>query len=863
MPINGTPNNCSADPSLQFVLPDTNNSSYTRGEGIALFNSASDRGRAPRANGGGSGASGDSGGGGGANYGAGGEGGKRWCDVSGANAGGFGGYAMTTYLAQDKAFLGGAGGPGWVSTNNPSTAADGGGIVIIFADEIIGNGHFINANGLSPLAVNPVGAPDGGGGGGAGGSVVLKVNRYTTNLTVNINGGDGQDLNIDLNTNVAHGPGGGGGGGVLLYSKATLPANLSLNTTGGIGGQHLNGFRNDSRDGQSGGSVSLYIPIENPNYVGNTDTDSVPQNCDLDDDNDGILDTVEYGVLPDPFGDADSDRIPNYFDPSAPGFVDTNTDGIDDRYDTDLDGVLNQLDLDSDNDGCSDANEYYNSSVADGGDGGVYGTGTPTVDASGRVNGPVAAPYSGAYTNVTSLGSASVLNPSTPSNQSTAVGGNVSFTTTITTSGSGTTQHQWQVSTDNGASWSNIANGGVYSGATTATLSITAAVVSMNGYDYRDIVTQSNYVCGTVTSAGANLCVVAATLSSNSPVCSGSDAIFTITGTPGNTVTYSGAASGTVTIGAGGTVAVTVTGVTANTTLNITNVSNGTCNPTLNATATVTVNALPVAATLSSNSPVCFGSDAIFTITGTAGNTVTYSGAASGTATIGAGGTVAVTVTGVTSNTTLNLSNVSNGSCNRTLTATATVTVNALPVVPTISSTAASCSSAETSTISNYSASNTYTFDPATPGITINTTTGLISGLTVGTDYTVTSGNGSCTSVASAIFNNAAQLVTPDVPTISSTAASCSSAETSTISNYSASNTYTFDPATPGITINTTTGLISGLTVGTDYTVTSGNGSCTSVASAIFNNAAQLVTPARTNCRNVWRNQLRCIVKDG
>lgn len=58
---------------------------------------------------------------------------------------------------------------------NPSTAADGGGIVIIFADTIIGNGFAINSNGLSPVAVNPVGAPDGGGG-GAGGTVVLKTN---------------------------------------------------------------------------------------------------------------------------------------------------------------------------------------------------------------------------------------------------------------------------------------------------------------------------------------------------------------------------------------------------------------------------------------------------------------------------------------------------------------------------------------------------------------------------------------------------------------------------------------------------------------------------------------------------------------
>jgi hypothetical protein len=46
---------------------------------------------------------------------------------------------------------------------------------------------------------------------------------------------------------------------------------------------------------------------------------------------------------------------------------------------------------------------------------------------------------------------------------------------------------------------------------------------------------------------------------------------YTITG-DGNTVNYTGAASGTATIGAGGTVNVTVTAVTANTTLNLTSV---------------------------------------------------------------------------------------------------------------------------------------------------------------------------------------------------------------------------------------------------------------------------------------------------
>ncbi|MEI9957178.1 MAG: hypothetical protein WDM90_12950 [Ferruginibacter sp.] len=45
--------------------------------------------------------------------------------------------------------------------------------------------------------------------------------------------------------------------------------------------------------------------------------------------------------------------------------------------------------------------------------------------------------------------------------------------------------HNWRVST-NGTTWSDIANGGVYSGANTATLVITAPPTSMNGYSYKD-----------------------------------------------------------------------------------------------------------------------------------------------------------------------------------------------------------------------------------------------------------------------------------------------------------------------------------------------------------------------------------------
>ncbi|MQP23812.1 hypothetical protein GFJ94_01895, partial [Flavobacterium sp. LMO8] len=88
-----------------------------------------------------------------------------------------------------------------------------------------------------------------------------------------------------------------------------------------------------------------------------------------------------------------------------------------------------------------------------------------------------------------------------------------------------------------------------------------------------------------------------------------------------------------------------------------------------------------------------------------------------------------------------------------------------------------------------------------------------------------------------------AQLPTPVTPTITSVAASCSAAGSSTISNYSASNTYTFTPAGPTVGAS---GLISGMVLGTSYTVTSGNGFCTSVSSPSFVNQ-DISTPSITN----------------
>ncbi|TCZ75457.1 hypothetical protein E0485_17140, partial [Paenibacillus albiflavus] len=86
-----------------------------------------------------------------------------------------------------------------------------------------------------------------------------------------------------------------------------------------------------------------------------------------------------------------------------------------------------------------------------------------------------------------------------PSNSTIAVGGN----TTFSVSASNTTGYQWQV--DQGAGYTNISNGAPYSGATTATLTITGATARMNGYIYRVIA--SGLATPDAASNGATLTV--------------------------------------------------------------------------------------------------------------------------------------------------------------------------------------------------------------------------------------------------------------------------------------------------------------------------------------------------------------------
>ena len=102
-----------------------------------------------------------------------------------------------------------------------------------------------------------------------------------------------------------------------------------------------------------------------------------------------------------------------------------------------------------------------------------------------------------------------------PSNVTIANNANASFTGTF---GNGPTSYYWEVSTDGGSNFTPITNGGVYSNATTTTLNLTSANMTMNGFIYR--ITASN-ACGSRTNS------TMATLSFSTAYCAPTHAFTT------------------------------------------------------------------------------------------------------------------------------------------------------------------------------------------------------------------------------------------------------------------------------------------------------------------------------------------------
>ncbi|MBK0369215.1 T9SS type B sorting domain-containing protein [Flavobacterium agrisoli] len=276
-----------------------------------------------------------------------------------------------------------------------------------------------------------------------------------------------------------------------------------------------------------------------------SDGDGVPDQLDLDSDNDGIPDVIE-----------------NQSTPIALSNQDANKNGLDDVFetttnllDTDLDGIPNYLDLDSDNDGIYDLEESgsngpdsNNNGIIEGlvvglngladilennPDSGILHYVILESDSDGKLNfteldsdndgcndvieagftdsdsdgivGPIPTTVN-AYGLVTSRADGyttpninyksanPVIITLQPQSQTVC-----ELQTAVLTIDSNADTFQWQFSTDGGVFWTNLLDGDVYSGAQTKSLQIKANTASIT-YQYRVIIHKNNTICEVVSS---------------------------------------------------------------------------------------------------------------------------------------------------------------------------------------------------------------------------------------------------------------------------------------------------------------------------------------------------------------------------
>jgi gliding motility-associated-like protein len=225
------------------------------------------------------------------------------------------------------------------------------------------------------------------------------------------------------------------------------------------------------------------------------DGDTVPDYLDLDSDNDGIYDVFESGS-----GALDVDL--NGMVDGLPASFGTN--GLSNSLETAIDngiinytiansdatGLNNYVDLDSDNDGCFDVTD---AGFTDANNDNLIGDITPTIN---PINGLVTNATNG-YTipnpNYTIV--APIIITTNPISVVACELQNATFTVVpdATTPING---FQWQVSTNSGTTWTNLTNTVPYSGVLTANLLITNAPTTLNNYRYRVYLSRNGNSCG-------------------------------------------------------------------------------------------------------------------------------------------------------------------------------------------------------------------------------------------------------------------------------------------------------------------------------------------------------------------------------
>ena len=272
---------------------------------------------------------------------------------------------------------------------------------------------------------------------------------------------------------------------------------------------------NQAGPGPEGLNGNLYASA-----ICDTDGDGIGNELDLDSDNDGIYDIVEAGVLnatgvldSDMDGRIDGATLGSGSNGLFNGIEDNDTSYANITYtvlDSDSDGTTDPYELDADADGCNDVTE---AGFTDDNSDGILGPITVVVDSNGLVtsatDGYTAPDDRNSNGNYDFQEASSVPSISSQPNDVTTCPG---CTTTMTVAATGN-QFQWQVL--NGGVWTDLSDVGVYSGATTQTLTVTNPTQNENNNQYRVVISNLEYVCGLTNSNTATLRLEVGTVITN------------------------------------------------------------------------------------------------------------------------------------------------------------------------------------------------------------------------------------------------------------------------------------------------------------------------------------------------------------
>ncbi len=448
-------------------------------------------------------------------------------------------------------------------------------------------------------------------------------------------------------------------------------------------------------------------------------------------------------------------------------------------------------------------------------------------------------------------------------------------TATFTTAASGNPSitYQWQRETTPGV-WTNVTNGGGYSGATTATLSINTTG-NFGAGNYRARVSGTAVLDEFTNSATLtiNALPTAPTTTGNS-ACTATTAAVTLSaagGSAGQYRWYTVATLGTPI--AGQTNNNYTTPLISATTIYYVAINNGTCQST-RTPVTATINT-PPNAPITTGSSVCTATSATLTLSasgGSAGQYRWYIVATLGTPL--AGQTNSTFTTPALSTTTIYYVSINNGTCegNRT---PVTATINTPPNAPSANGNASCGAAAITLSASGGSAGQYRWYTVATLGSPIagqtnsTYTTAVISATT---NYFVAINNGTCESTRTVV--TATINTPPNAPTVTG-AASCPAASV-TLSASGGSNgqyrwyTNATGPAISGETNATyATPVLSTTTI---YYVSINNGTCESIREPVTATVAEPgcdnhppvieTTPVSTQIEGIITLDLTSLISD-